>query len=149
MPSPITFSRILALVFLCGSAPLPGQPVYRCGTLYSDAPCAGAVAIDVDDRRTPQQKAQTDAATRQAGTLARQLQQERLALERLALERAALPTARPASAATAAKPAPRKPAQASAQAAARKSVNEPFTASSVAPPKAMPRKAASAPEART
>ena len=144
MPSPITFSRILALVFLCGSAPLPGQPVYRCGTLYSDAPCAGAVAIDVDDRRTPQQKAQTDAATRQAGTLARQLQQERLALER-----AALPTARPASAATAAKPAPRKPAQAGAQAAARKSVNEPFTASSVAPPKATPRKAASAPEART
>ena len=144
MPSPITFSRILALVFLCGSAPLPGQPVYRCGTLYSDAPCAGAVAIDVDDRRTPQQKAQTDAATRQAGTLARQLQQERLALER-----AALPTARPASAATAAKPAPRKPAQAGAQAAAHKSVNEPFTASSVAPPKATPRKAASAPEART
>ena len=47
MPSPITFSRILALVFLCGSAPLPAQPVYRCGTLYSDAPCAGAVAIDV------------------------------------------------------------------------------------------------------
>jgi hypothetical protein len=144
MPSPITFSRILALVFLCGSAPLPGQPVYRCGTLYSDAPCAGAVAIDVDDRRTPQQKAQTDAATRQAATLARQLQQERLALER-----AALPTARPASAATAAKPAPRKPAQAGAQAAARKSVNEPFTASSVAPLKATPRKAASAPEART
>lgn len=144
MPSPIGFSRILALVFLCGSAPLPGQPVYRCGTLYSDAPCAGAVAIDVDDRRTPQQKAQTDAATRQAATLARQLQQERLALER-----AALPTARPASAATAAKPAPRKPAQAGAQAAARKSVNEPFTASSVAPPKATPRKAASAPEART
>lgn len=144
MPSPITFSRILALVFMCGSAPLPGQPVYRCGTLYSDAPCAGAVAIDVDDRRTPQQKAQTDAATRQAITLARQMQQERQEMER-----SARPAARPASAAAAAAPAPHRPARAGGQAAARKSGTEPFTASSVVPPGTPPRKAASAPEART
>lgn len=144
MPSLIRLSRILALALVCGNTPTQGQPVYRCGTLYSDAPCAGAVAIDVEDRRTPQQKAQTDAATRQAVTLARQLQQERQALER-----AARPAARPASAAGAAAPVPRKPAQAGGQTATRKSGNEPFTASSVAPPRATPRTAASAPEARS
>jgi len=60
------------------------QTIYRCGNSYSDAPCAGASALSIDDSRSPAQKAQTDAATVQARTLAQQMERERLTLEKSA-----------------------------------------------------------------
>ena len=61
------------------------QTVYRCGNSYSDAPCAGASVLPINDSRSPAQKAQTDAATVQTRTLAQQMERERLALERSAM----------------------------------------------------------------
>jgi hypothetical protein len=61
-----------------------GQTVYRCGSSYSDVPCAGASTLSIDDSRSPAQKAQTDAATVQARTLAQQMERERLTLEKSA-----------------------------------------------------------------
>ena len=62
--------------------PAASQTVYRCGNSYSDAPCAGAAMVSIHDPRSPAQKAQTDAATVQARSMAQQMERERLALEK-------------------------------------------------------------------
>jgi hypothetical protein len=41
-----------------------GQNVYRCGNNYSQKPCPDGVVVDVEDARTPTQKAEADAKTR-------------------------------------------------------------------------------------
>jgi hypothetical protein len=63
------------------------QTIYRCGTSYSDTPCAQAVAVPTADPRTPAQKAQTDEATARASGLAGQLEKARRADEAAAQER--------------------------------------------------------------
>lgn len=63
------------------------QTIYRCGTNYSDTPCANAVAVPTADPRTPAQKAQTDEATARATGLAGQLEKARRADEAAAQER--------------------------------------------------------------
>lgn len=81
----------MALAAAClQAAPLDAQTVYRCANSYSDTPCQGAIPIAVDDRRSPAQKAQTDAATARAAASA-----DRMEHERLARERAATGAARP------------------------------------------------------
>ena len=40
------------------------EEVYRCGSNYSQKPCPNAVVVDVQDSRTPEQKAEADAKTR-------------------------------------------------------------------------------------
>ncbi len=71
-----------------------GQTVYRCGNSYSDAPCAGASMLSIDDSRSPAQKAQTDAATVQARSLGQQMERERLALEKPVMSAGAPPARR-------------------------------------------------------
>ena len=110
------------------------QAVYRCGNSYSDAPCAGASVLAINDSRSPAQKAQTDAATGQTRMLAQQMERERLALEKSAMsvrspatrhkgDSAAKPSSRAATAKTA------KPAQST-----KKKQSEPafFTAATTA-----------------
>ena len=63
------------------------QTIYRCGSTYSDTPCAQGVAVPTADPRTPAQKAQTDEATARAGGLAGQLEKARRADEAAAQER--------------------------------------------------------------
>lgn len=78
-------SRIAAWGMIClAAAATSAQTIYRCANSYSQTPCAGAIAIPVDDSRSPAQKAQTDAATVQARQLAGQMERERLALEKSA-----------------------------------------------------------------
>lgn len=85
-------SRVAAWVMCClAASATSAQTVYRCANSYSHTPCAGALAIPVDDARSPAQKAQTDAATTQARQLAGQMERERLALERAALPAKAAP----------------------------------------------------------
>lgn len=55
-----------------------GQKVYRCGTAYSQTPCADAVAVDVTDSRSKAQKAQADAMTRRDAATADTLEKNRL-----------------------------------------------------------------------
>lgn len=112
-----TYTTCLALVgSLLGLAPtahVSSQPIYRCGNTYSQTPCANAIVVRAEDPRTPNQKAQTDAAALQAARLADQMERERLASEH-----------RPAQASN--RPAKGKPAQPSAttQAVARPSSPE-------------------------
>ena len=76
---------LIALLLLAGSTaglPALGQTVYKCGSVYSQQPCPGAVTIDASDSRTPAQKAQTDTAVAQATKAAAKMEQERLALEK-------------------------------------------------------------------
>lgn len=93
----LAVSRVAAWGVLCLTATATSaQTVYRCANSYSQTPCAGALAIPVDDRRSPAQKAQTDAATTQARQLAGQMERERLALERSAMSVKAAPAAKSA-----------------------------------------------------
>lgn len=55
-----------------------GQKVYRCGTSYSQTPCAGAVSVEVDDARSPLQKAQADQAITRDVAAANTLEKARL-----------------------------------------------------------------------
>ncbi len=57
------------------------QTIYRCGNSYSQAPCPGAVQMDLSDARLPEQKRQTDAAAVNDARLANLMEKERLAEE--------------------------------------------------------------------
>lgn len=57
------------------------QTIYRCGNSYSQAPCPGAVPLDLSDPRLPEQKKQTDAAAINDARLANTMERERLAEE--------------------------------------------------------------------
>ena len=121
---------ILSHTILC--APVSGQTVYKCGTSYSQQPCAGAIALDVSDGRTPAQKAQTDAAAAQAAKAAAKLEKDRLALEKVqtaALSRKVATAYQPARAASSS-----KAGRVSAHQRKKKQVPEYFTAR-VAPEK--------------
>lgn len=103
----------LSLLAMVPAAVSP-QPIYRCGNAYSQTPCANAVVVRADDARTPDQKAQTDAATAQTARLAERMERDRQAVEyrsghagkRLASVR---PAARSASASASASGSKSKP----------------------------------------
>lgn len=68
------------------------QNVYRCGSTYSQTPCPDGVPVDVQDARTAQQKAETDAATRRNANAADAMERARLqeeAQQKRALAKAA------------------------------------------------------------
>ena len=62
------------------------QAIYRCGNAYSQAPCRGAVPMDLSDARQPEQKKQTEAAAIADARLANTMAQERLAEEQRLLK---------------------------------------------------------------
>lgn len=55
-----------------------GQSVYRCGNTYSQKPCADGVQVDVQDARTPAQKAESEAAARREASTANAMEKTRL-----------------------------------------------------------------------
>jgi len=57
------------------------QTIYRCGNAYSQLPCPGAVPLELNDARLPEQKLQTDAAAITDARLANAMAQQRLAEE--------------------------------------------------------------------
>jgi hypothetical protein len=76
---------LAALFFIVYAAYLRGlqaQTVYKCGNTYSQVACPEAQTIQIEDRRTPEQKQQTDAATQRDAILAQSLEKERLAQEK-------------------------------------------------------------------
>ncbi len=93
----LTTQIVGAGVLLIGSVtlalPLQAQPVYRCANSYSQIPCAGGLAVDVEDSRSPTQKAQSDAATVQAMRLANEMEKTRLNREQIAAKKIASPAA--------------------------------------------------------
>lgn len=74
---------------------IQSQTIYRCGNVYSQTPCPDGIPLNLNDRREPHQKQQTDAAADQAARLARAMEHTRIAEEKrlLAGERTSLPTA--------------------------------------------------------
>lgn len=52
----------VAAYALCAGA--SAQNVYKCGNTYSQKPCPDGIVVDVQDARTPAQKAEADAKTR-------------------------------------------------------------------------------------
>jgi G3E family GTPase len=54
------------------------QSVYKCGNAYSQKPCADAVVLDVQDSRTPAQKAESDALIKRDSAAANAMEKTRL-----------------------------------------------------------------------
>ena len=76
----------LAMVLCLATSPAIGaDPVFRCGPasspVYSQKPCADGKAVQVDDARTPQQKAESQAAARMQAKTADRMEKDRLAQE--------------------------------------------------------------------
>ncbi len=82
-----------------------GQTIYRCGSTYSQQPCPGAVTVDVNDSRTPEQKTQADAASAHAAKAADKMEKQRLAQEKTQFARLSKTSSRPAAGAKATQPA--------------------------------------------
>ncbi|WP_298931466.1 hypothetical protein [uncultured Ramlibacter sp.] len=99
------------------------QNVYKCGHSYSQQPCAGGSAVQAGDARSPEQKAQADAATRRDAKTADAMEKERVKQE-----------ARPAQVSI---PPPRPQADAPSAKAKKPEV---FKASAPAQPDAKPQK---------
>lgn len=59
-----TLIAILFIAFQSISTKSSAEEVYRCGSTYSQKPCPDAVKVEVQDSRTPTQKAEADAKTR-------------------------------------------------------------------------------------
>jgi hypothetical protein len=58
-----------------------GQNVYRCGDTYSQKPCPDGVVVDVQDARTPAQKAESDALIKRDSAAANAMEKTRLKAE--------------------------------------------------------------------
>ncbi|MDP3653013.1 MAG: hypothetical protein Q8R67_15160 [Rhodoferax sp.] len=72
-----TFAALLIAVYAVSTGAW-GQKVYRCGASYSQTPCPGAVTVEADDARSPQQKAQADRAIARDVAAANTLDKARL-----------------------------------------------------------------------
>ncbi|MBQ0958140.1 hypothetical protein KAK06_04145 [Ideonella sp. 4Y11] len=85
MPTPPRSTRPLRV--LCGGLLWLGlsaaqAEVYRCGSSYQDSPCAGGRTVDVDDARSPEQRAEARERLQQEQARAKALATERHAQER-------------------------------------------------------------------
>lgn len=69
------------LVFFGSVAPQAWsqQTVYKCANSYSQVPCPGAQVVDVQDKRTEEQRKQMQARTERTADLAETMQRQRLA----------------------------------------------------------------------
>lgn len=130
-----TALAITLIAIYAVSARAGTENVYRCGSSYSQTPCPDATRVDVQDARTPEQKAQADAATRRDANTAN-------AMEKVRLKEEARMQAEQAKAAAAAAKADKKHAAKAVKAQARahhskKKRKEPdyFTASGATPTK--------------
>ena len=84
------------------------QQVYRCGNSYSQTPCAGAVAVQTDDPRTDEQRAQAKQGLASDKALAKELEATRRKDEATALAQVKAAQAMQGKKVVAAKPAEKK-----------------------------------------
>jgi hypothetical protein len=73
----------LAALSVCPIA--TAQQVFRCGNSYSQTPCAGAVAVQTDDSRTDEQRAQAKQGLTNDKALAKDMEATRHKDESMAL----------------------------------------------------------------
>lgn len=62
------------------------ENVYKCGASYSATPCPGGSLLELNDKRDPAQRQQTQEAARQDAQQANVLEKERLAQEKAAMK---------------------------------------------------------------
>lgn len=72
---------MLLLATSLTSLPSLAQSAYRCGDSYSQSPCPGGTVVDINDKRSQAQKAQTDAATQRDARQAQAMEKARLRKE--------------------------------------------------------------------
>jgi len=77
-------SRVAALSLMAALAAHAQDRVYRCGSSYSQEPCAGGSVVAVDDARSTGQAAQAQKVAQLDARLADALTRERLQAERAA-----------------------------------------------------------------
>jgi hypothetical protein len=65
-----------------------GQKVYKCGSSYSQTPCADGTAIDVKDERSKEDKAAADQATKRDIKVANDMEKARIKEEKEAMSAA-------------------------------------------------------------
>lgn len=99
----ILSSTLLLAIAWSDAGAAPG--IYRCGSSYSQIPCANGQEIKVDDARDAAQKQVADENTRRNAAAARALEKDRLAQEKQALAAAHSPKAKLATPAPAEQPA--------------------------------------------
>jgi protein subunit release factor B len=69
----------IVYVALCAlSTGATGQNVFKCGNAYSQKPCAEGVVLDVQDARTAEQKAASDALIKRDSAAANAMEKARL-----------------------------------------------------------------------
>ena len=81
-------SLAFATLFIAACAISTGawsQKVYKCGSSYSQIPCADAVTVDTGDARSKSQKVEADKQTRQDAKAADAMEKARLKEEAQAL----------------------------------------------------------------
>lgn len=78
MIKPVHSTALLLLLCAHGAQ---AQDIYRCGGSYSNKPCPGGTVVPIDDARSAEQRAQTEAATRRDAKAAQLMEKERLKRE--------------------------------------------------------------------
>ena len=91
------------LMFCLWTLGAQAQPVYRCGSVYSQTPCPQGKLVEATDPRTAAQRAEAKRVAADERKLAAEMRSDRLA------EQAAL---KPAGAGSLSAPTPAKPASA-------------------------------------
>jgi hypothetical protein len=86
--APIAALLAAACAQLVPPAAHAGTETWRCGNTYTDQPCQGGKAIDLNDARDATQKREADGATRDAMAAADRLERERVRLESAQARRA-------------------------------------------------------------
>lgn len=80
----IALASIAAIGAICigdRAANAQTPPVYRCGSSYSQSPCADGRAVDVDDSRNAEQRAEAARVSAEAKQSATRMERDRLAEE--------------------------------------------------------------------
>lgn len=99
----IALTTIFLIAINSLSTGATAQNIYKCGDTYSQQACPGAVVVNAADKRTREQKSQTDAATGRDARTANAMASARLQQEKIDIA-ANTPSAKPATA----EPAPQR-----------------------------------------
>ncbi len=73
-----TFVSAVFITAAMATTTAMGQKIYRCGSEYSQIPCADAVIVEADDPRSSAQKVQSDAMIQRNAAAARNMEKSRL-----------------------------------------------------------------------
>ena len=71
----------VALMFCFAAGAAQGQDVYRCGSAYSQTPCAQGRIVEADDSRSDAQRAEAARVAASERRLATEMRRDRLAEE--------------------------------------------------------------------